>query len=451
MKNWPLSIQISIVFAGLIIFIGVTLVTFIPNTLNSFFTNEIFTTIENSQLQMTNDYTPSENSLEQQQSEQNARSVNHVVLDFKGNIVENAILPKQTLANMYINARRQKEGTARYETLVQGQTIYYTISKIQILRQPRVVEQGFIISFMWDSYRKELVHTLFSRLVQLMLFVLIGGLLLAFLFAKWVSKPIVQMKEHVHHIANRQWDEPMVVERRDEIGVLSQSIEKMRVQLKEQDTAQQTMLQHVSHDLKTPVMVIRSFAQAIRDGIYPNGTIEQTAETIENESKRLETKIKDLLYLTKLNYLAQQQTMDETFNVKEIIEEVYSQFQLQRSDIQFELSLLSITITGDREQWRIAFENIIDNALRYVNNIIKITMNREYGQIIISIWNDGPTIPDDEIEDLFKPYTKGKQGNFGLGLTIVKRIVDIHNAEITVFNRNHGVEFLFRIPLSKNE
>lgn len=443
MKNWPLSYQISAVFSMLIIIIGISLIAFIPGTLRSFFTNEIFTTIEQSQ-QLVNINDQSSNKIAQEKLEQNARLVSHILIDEEGLVLRGSSLPSQTLNAFFRQAVAQPHDVGRYEATVQSEEkIFYVIRKRKL--GSLTIYQ---ISYMWDSYRQELVQTLFDRLMVIMVFVLFGGLFLALLFAKWLSKPIVQMKKHVHHIAERQWDEPLSINRQDELGILAASIEKMRIQLMEQDKAQQTTLQHISHDLKTPVMVIRSYAQAIRDGVYPNGTLEHTAETIEQESQRLEQKIKDLLYLTKLDYIAQQKTQHKAFSLKDLVDEVYSLFKNQRSDVNIERHLIDQKINGDREQWKVAFENIVDNAIRYARQEIKIEMNKVDDTVLVRIWNDGPKLSEETIEKLFQPYTKGKNGNFGLGLTIVKRTMDIHNARVYVKNEQQGVAFYFEISMT---
>lgn len=442
MKNWPLSVQISGLFISLLLIIGLTIMTIIPSTLSDFFTNEIFTVIENSQgIISFDDNDTARDIIKEQQTVQNARSVSHIFIDKSGHILNEVYLPRKTLSKMYEMALKQQSNLARYETTVQKEQIFFVIRKGQIGFEPI-----FQISYMWDSYREELVHTLFKKLLIVMFYVLVGGVILSLFFAKWFSNPIVKMKHHVKKIAERKWDEPLVVNRNDEIGILAKSIDTMRLQLMEQDKAQETMLQHISHDLKTPVMVIHSYAKAIQDGIYPNGTLEGSAKTIEKESIRLEAKIKDLLYLTKLNYLAQKNLDFKPFNMKTLINEIVPTMQYQQGDISFSLSLVDQQILGDMEQWKVAIENLLDNALRYARSTIGIKMVNHKNTLTLTISNDGVKIDPSQLKDLFKPYVKGKQGNFGLGLTIVKRIVDLHHAMIEVENNDEGVMFIIRIP-----
>src|SRR5690606_11696213 len=117
------------------------------------------------------------------------------------------------------------------------------------------------------SYRQDLVKTLFKRLALVMFIVSILSWIPAALLSKYLSNPLVALEKKVKKLANYEWNEPIDVDREDEIGRLGKSIEQLRNQLIYQAEMQKSFLQNISHELKTPVMVIRSFAQAIRDGI----------------------------------------------------------------------------------------------------------------------------------------------------------------------------------------
>lgn len=88
--------------------------------------------------------------------------------------------------------------------------------------------------------------------------------------SRYLTRPLVEMETNIARLAEREWHRPFVLDRKDEIGKLARSFENMRIRLVKQDEAQQSFLQNISHELKTPVMVIRSYAQSILDGIYPN-------------------------------------------------------------------------------------------------------------------------------------------------------------------------------------
>ena len=103
---------------------------------------------------------------------------------------------------------------------------------------------------MGDSYREDLVQTLFRRLISVVVLVLLFSWLPAILLSRYLSKPLVELEKRVEKLANNQWKEPIIVDRKDEIGKLGSSIEYLRKQLIRQDEAEQSFLQHVSHELR---------------------------------------------------------------------------------------------------------------------------------------------------------------------------------------------------------
>ena len=254
-------------------------------------------------------------------------------------------------------------------------------------------------------------------------------------------------EKDVKKIAEQNWHEPVTVNRSDEIGKLGASIEQMRKRLVSKDEAQQTLLQNISHDLKTPVMVIQSYAQSIQDGIYPKGDLSQTVKVIEDESKNLEKKIRDLLYLTKLDYMSTHQLAQDDFDFTALLHEVVDRLRWRRPEIQWEFDDANATIKGDKELWTKVLENVLDNQLRYAETKVSLSLAKHQTNVQCTISNDGPPIDQSVLQHLFEPFKKGANGEFGIGLSIVKRIVTMHDGAITAENTDTGVTFSLTIPI----
>ncbi len=167
----------------------------------------------------------------------------------------------------------------------------------------------------------------------------------------------------------------------------------MRIRLVRQDKAQQSFLQHVSHELKTPVMVIRSYSQSILDGIYPKGNLNGSVAGINNEAERLENRIRHLLYLSKLNFITTREPKFETFHFSEVASDCVDRVRCRRPELQWDLDIADIRVTGDREQWGVAIENLLDNQIRYAVNRIELSLaarQNDQGLAVLRVWNDGP-------------------------------------------------------------
>lgn len=108
------------------------------------------------------------------------------------------------------------------------------------------------------------------------------------------------------------------------------------------------------------------------------------------------------------------------------------------SDIEFILNLDNSTLPGLHDYYFSMINNIVENALRYAKSVIKITLKNH----VIAIFNDGEPIDERFINDIIKPYEKGHKGQFGLGMTIIKRTVKMFNLKLSIQNHKNGVSFL---------
>ena len=124
-----------------------------------------------------------------------------------------------------------------------------------------------------------------------------------------------------------------------------------------------------------------------------------------------------------------------------IIKEVVDRFSWSRSDLKWNLDLKPVKIQGDIEQWKVVIENLLNNQLRYAETEIKSSLNSE----LLHVYNDGPSIDEKTLNNMFTKFNKGYKGEFGLGLAIVYKILQIHNCHIYVKNEDVGVSFFIEL------
>lgn len=448
MKNYPLSIQIWIVIAIITLSISILLAFILPSALRSFFTEEIYETIRAAQDLVFNqfegnvyrDYIGPNFFGTDEEILNNIRTVRHIIIYDNNKVILNTSITMDFLEKVKNQALAQKAVSQEYSGKINDENVFYIISKGKALGY-----DAFFVSYMGDSYREDLVKTLFKKLISVVIIVLLFSWLPAILLSKYLSKPLVDLERKVEKLANNQWKEPIIIDRKDEIGRLGSSIEYLRKQLIRQDEAEQSFLQHVSHELKTPVMVIQSYAEAIKDGIYPMGNLELSLNVITDESKRLEKKIKDLLYINKLNYLSSHNIEKVKFSLDGLIRHVVDRFNWHKPNIHWQLELEPISIEGDQDQWRVVIENLLDNQIRYAEKEILISLKYTDKKTILRFWNDGPPIEEKLAKTLFHKFNKGYKGEFGLGLAIVHRILISHGSKIYAKNEEKGVSFYIEI------
>lgn len=448
MKNRSLSFQIWLVFIAITLIITAFLAYILPRTLRGFFTKEIFSTIEASQNLVLNQSTIEDYWREENKSQldsEDVRTVRHFLVYGDNRIVVNSPVSFQLLTQVKKDIRGQKDSRQEYSEIIDKDRVFYIISKI-----PSYGIDSYLVSYLGDSYREAMVKTLFKQLISVMLLISLLSWIPALLFSTYLSKPLVDLENRVEKLAERDWAEAIVVERGDEIGKLGSSVEKLRQELIRQDKAERSFLQNVSHELKTPVMVIRSYSQAIKDGIFPKGNLDDSIDVVDQEAERLESKIKNLLYFSKLSYIESLDLIKEEFFLDQLIEEVVDRLSWSRSNLDWKLSLEPTIIFADREQWTIILENILDNQIRYADKQISIDIKKLEDLISLTIANDGPKIEDSIKEHIFKEFKKGDSGEFGLGLTIVAKILNMHDCQIFLDNQEGLVAFNIIIPVKKD-
>ncbi len=485
MKKFGLSSQIWLLFGLVMLFLCVILAVVFRWSIRDFFTTEAYMTIESAQemklLELQGGLVPGSNIY--MGDLKNIRDVGHIIVlnkeyglleeylegwrlkigpDVKDDLktgsgqslnleissimiwgtISPDILP--LLGKIRENAELQKSKSGRYETEIGNRKLFYVIRSEELLDRNIT-----FISYMWDTYKNTLSSTLFSRLFFVIAIVVILSLIIAILFSRYLTRPLKRLSEDVKAIAARNWDKPISINRKDEIGELADSMEMMRASLSEQDREQQAMLQFISHELKTPVMVIRSYAQAIKDGIYPGGDLDSAIDVIDKEIQRMDMRVKDLLFITRLEYLSRHNLQLEKIELSELIESVAGRFYYQRADVEWDLRLEKIPASVNEEQFSIVIENILTNQLRYARQKIEIVLKtiQKDSKILITFKNDGEAIEEKRLQQLFKPFNKGAGGEHGLGLNIVKRIVELHNGRVWIENEEDGVSTHIELPV----
>lgn len=257
-------------------------------------------------------------------------------------------------------------------------------------------------------------------------------------------RPIEKMEIAVKSITEGELDFELRPEKNDEIGQLCKDIETMRRRLKDNaeeklknDKDNKELISNISHDLKTPIALIKSYSQSVKDDIYPYGDKNSSMDIIIENAERLDGKVKSLLYLNRLDFISGENS-DSEVDMHELIEHIVIQLQGMHPEIEIETDLAFVSFKGDEECWRICVENIVDNAYRYVDKKIKIILKNDY----LEIYNDGEPIDNDNIEALFQPYEKGTKGQFGLGLSIVHKTCTMYGYNVTAVNQETGVSFI---------
>lgn len=299
----------------------------------------------------------------------------------------------------------------------------------------------YLVSVFYLASRRVLLPILGLTAVVILL-----GMAHSALVTRYVIRPVHKLAAYAGAIAAKRWPKPMASEgSAAEIAELIEAMNDMQLQLRRSEAEQQTFLQSISHDLKTPVAVIMAHAQAIEDGVYV-GSPENNAAVILEEARRLEEKIRKILYYNTLDYSLSTGDQGGSTAVAELLEDLAARFGAMDGKITWQLTLEAGEAAADEENLRVALENILDNALRCAHSAISLSDTLQDGWVTITIANDGEPIPPEQLERIFDQLNKGANGRFGLGLFISRKIITYYGGQITARNTADGAAFDVTLP-----
>ena len=228
----------------------------------------------------------------------------------------------------------------------------------------------------------------------------------------------------------------------DELNELNSTIEQVGEELKAKDEYKNMMFQNLSHELKTPISVIQSYIEGVNDGIVGK---EDAFKVIEEETTTLSNQVKTILQINKIDYMKDSKKyLEGRTNINKVILSSVEKHKLIRSDIEFVVDLNSDKqdneFVGTEEMWSSVIDNILGNFVRYATKKISICIEDK----TIILENDGEQLKEDMLTKIFLPYVKGNKGQSGLGLSIVKKTVNIFGYDITAKNTKEGVQFVIQ-------
>lgn len=267
-----------------------------------------------------------------------------------------------------------------------------------------------------------------------------------------ISNPLQKLKKTASDITDGNLDAVVpATQRQDEIGELARSLRTMMFSIREHIALQHRLLSDISHELRSPLTRLK-MSVALSKRHY--GETKEIVR-IDNESQRLEEMIAALLNLSKTQLNA---TTKESFNLDSLLQPICDDavFEAEQLGKNFSYQAIpDLNIKGFPALFGSAIENVIRNALRYANKQVNLLAISETDKITFVISDDGPGVPEDEVEQIFKPFYRVSQardresGGAGLGLAITNNAIRQHHGEIVASNREtQGLQITITIPTS---
>jgi signal transduction histidine kinase len=295
-----------------------------------------------------------------------------------------------------------------------------------------------------------------KEMYAMYIIVLVVGSVLILIASRYIVKPLLKLTDATRRMAKGKFDITLRTKRKDEIGILTVSFNEMASELAKIDRMRQDFVSNVSHEIQSPLTSIIGFAKALKQKKMSEESKQHYLTIIEDESERLSRLSQNLLRLSSLQH-EQNPLKVSTYRLDEQLRKVVIGLEPQwdEKEIEMVLFLDSLTITADQDQLNQVWMNLLSNSIKFTpihGEIVMVAKAKDH-HIIVSITDTGPGIPEEERADIFKPFYKidksrdrSVKGN-GLGLSIVKQIVDLHNGDIEVSGQlGHGTTFTVKLP-----
>jgi len=276
----------------------------------------------------------------------------------------------------------------------------------------------------------------------------ISTVIVTFFLSNTITRPIEKLSVLASRIGYGDFA-PNDFEFKDqEFESLNIALNNSAKQLRIYDSEQKAFFQNVSHELRTPLMSIQCQAEGISFGLMEP---KKASETILAEINRLSDLVTDLLYISKIDNIT---TVYEAVKIDllEIIRSCAQRQQLvaEKKGIRFLFNFAETTVEYEciGELISRAVDNLISNAIRYASTEITLSCYKNQHHISISVTDNGCGVKPESLPHIFERFYKSNGGNHGIGLSIVKSIVEQHQGNITVKNNvNGGAEFSITLPL----
>jgi signal transduction histidine kinase len=326
-----------------------------------------------------------------------------------------------------------------------------------VVYRHRVDKLSFFVYVMaYDQSRRENLSDLRKVLIWSFIFSLWISILLAYLFSKTAIKPISDFISEVNKVTDTQLSKRLNEgNKKDEISQLAISFNEMIARLETSFRNQADFVSHASHELRTPLTIMISEADFLLSRERTREEYTLHIKGLIDDLKNLNRKVNSLLELAQLKRgeavdMAVIRIDEMAFSA---ISTVKSRFPGRRiiPEITYPDDDSELLVSGNAGMLLIAFTNILDNACKFSGGDVKLIISTAPEAIRVSIADTGIGIPDEDFKNIFQPFNRASNvkfiSGFGVGLAIVAKILDLHDAKITVHSKlSEGtrIEMLFR-------
>ena len=347
-----------------------------------------------------------------------------------------------------------------------------TITKDSLCIDPNLL----VISVPIDDFGNVLVYinesSIFSTwytFIYILLIIFAGVFIIIiifeFWFSKYMSKPLDEMSEASRMYARGDFSKRIKqsFETSNEMGTLISSFNNMADSLEKSEQRRSEFISNISHELRTPMTTIAGFADGILDGTIPKEDEDKYLKSISDETKRLSRLVRNMLDVSKMKSMSSDVSRRSDFDLTELVLETLLSFESRATkknlDVDPQFPDKHIIVHADKDGITQVIYNLLDNAVKFAkeNSTIVLRLYIEDDKACVSVLDEGETIPADDLPYIFDRFHKSDRSRsldkdgVGLGLYLVKTIINGHDEDIAVKSENGFTEFAFTLPVAENK
>lgn len=297
---------------------------------------------------------------------------------------------------------------------------------------------------------------LWTTLICLLAF--LGAVMVSYYNAHRLIDPFVEINHIVRCYSRGDFSQRISVKGKDEAAQLGRSFNEMAEQIKDLDTTRRSFVANVSHELRSPLTSMKGFLEAMQDGTIPEESYPEYIGIVLAETRRMAAMVNDLLDLSRIES-GMIELHYETFDINELVRRTLITFEARLSERNMEMDVRfaqeQCFVYADSAQIGQVLRNLIDNAIKYSEpgQTVCVSTYSMRKEVYVTVKDNGIGIPQEDIPHVFdrfykveKAHTPSPTVGSGLGLSIVKRIIEQHGQTITVRSaRGRGTQFTFSL------
>ena len=244
------------------------------------------------------------------------------------------------------------------------------------------------------------------------------------------------------------------------MGALIESFNKMADSLEQAEKRRSEFIANISHELRTPMTTISGFADGILDGTIPANQQEKYLRSIRDETRRLSRLVREMLSVSQAKAKAANPATRSNFDLTELMLQTLLSFESRATkknlDVDPQLPDDHLMVHADKDAITQVIYNLLDNAVKFSEkgSCLVVRLYKDNGKAYVSVKDKGETIPPEDLPFIFDRFHKSDRSRsldkdgVGLGLYLVKTIINSHDEDIAVKSENGETEFVFTLPLS---